>query len=109
MPGKASDSDSLRWDELALEESGGFAGLIRGARLIRARLDAREVALVDGLMARLHGAAQAGPQSYPDRMVVRLDIKSGAKSRSLQFDAADAPAALDDLLKLAPLRPLPLP
>jgi hypothetical protein len=116
MPGKKSVSDPYSsWQEVTLEESGGYTGLRRACHLHRASLHAAEAArvaeLLGSLGAPLSPRAQAST-AQPDCQSLRvaLSCAAGKGAADWLFDTAERPEALDELLALAPpLRPLPPP
>lgn len=109
MRGKRSGYKPSGWGQVVLEESGGFAGLFRGARLVRFELDEASVALVDGLLEQLAKEPYPASRSYPDGQVLKIAVESGAKSWTIQFDTSELPKAVLKLLAMAPLKPLPHP
>ena len=112
MRGKASGSDKAAeadWAELSLEESGGFAGLRRGATLQRGQVSpasAKQVAAALGALADLPASKAV---TYPDGQTLHIRVRSVSGAWSAAFDTADLPKAAADLLELAPLGPLPPP
>lgn len=109
MPGKLSDSKPATWSEVVLEESGGFSGLFRGARLVRTELDKPSIDLVDRLLMRLPKESNLPPLPYPDGQLLRLRLKAGNKSSTMVFDTSELPTAVSELLSLAPLLPIQPP
>lgn len=109
MRGKQSGFELSGWGMVVLEESGGFAGLFRGARLVRSELDQSNVALVDGLLERLAREPHAAHRQYPDGQVLKIAVEGGAVSWTMHFDTSELPKAALKLLAMAPLKPLPLP
>lgn len=109
MPGKQSASEPAIWSEVLLEESGGFSGLFRGARLVRADLDEQSIVLVSRLLKRLAREGNVPLLPYPDGQLLRLRLKQGNDFLTMAFDTSDLPKAMSELLLLAPLRPMPPP
>ena len=117
MPGKKSVSDPYsRWQEVTLEESGGYTGLRRACHLRRESLHAAQAArvaeLLSALGAPLSPVRQASAAGQPDCQSLRvaLSCAAGEGAADWRFDTAELPDALDELLSLAPpLRPMPPP
>ena len=113
MRGKASGSDRVDWLEVSLEESGGFAGLHRGATVRRAGLSAALLLRVDRALAQLAQLANARPvreqqqQHTADAQTLVVRVRSAGGSWQASFDTADLPDPAHDLLEIGPLRPLP--
>ena len=111
MRGEVSGFDRAEWLEMSLEESGGFAGLHRGATLWRANLSPALAQRVDRalvvLLAKTRPAPAQQQQDVPDAQTLSLRVRSASGSWQTSFDTADLPAAAYELLELAPLRPLP--
>lgn len=109
MRGKPLGSEPADWAEVSLEESGGFAGLRRGATLQRAQLPAGPAKRVASALQRLAGHPAPKAATYPDGQTLRVHVRTASGSWSAVFDTADLPKAAAVLLELAPLGPLPLP
>ncbi|MBC8056580.1 MAG: hypothetical protein H7Y61_08375 [Rhizobiales bacterium] len=112
MRGRTSGSEKAEWVEISLEESGGFAGLHRGATLQRANLSAALVQRIDEALARLatkKPTRQQQQQAYPDAQTLVLRVRDTGGSWQRSFDTAELPAAARELLDMAPLEPLPPP
>lgn len=110
MPGNKSASSEVltTWQELTLEESGGFAGLRRGATLERTRVDANRAARVARLLRELPPTGvsrQAAAQ--PDFQTLRVELCTPGGKHQWCFDTADLPEPVSELVALVPLRPLP--
>ena len=103
------------WQSLTVHESGGYAGLNRGATVHRSGLDDRQAAalgtllqLIDTKYAKGKTPTKAAP--VPDSQTLTLQLKAVAGAWDLSFDTADLPAEVAELMKhLPPLRPLPWP
>ena len=109
MPGKLLDSKSADWSEVVIEESGGFGGLFRGSRLVRAELDKRSTELVDRLLKQVSKQPGVSHLPHPDGQLLSVRVQTVGKSFVIDFDTSELPDAVKELLALAPLRPLPLP
>ena len=116
MPGKKSVSDPYSsWQEVTLEESGGYTGLRRACHLRRASLHSAQAARVAQLLEALgapHSPVKRVSAAQPDSQCLRvaLSCAAGEGAADWLFDTAERPEALDELLSLAPpLRPLPPP
>jgi len=108
MPGKRLDSDAGGagdWQQLRLIEQGGFAGLLRGAELRAADLDAKLADRVAKLLGQAQGAARQAP-GYPDGQTLSLEVQTSTGPWTAQFDSADLPEALDELKGLLTLKPM---
>lgn len=107
MPGKRldSDDDAVDWQQLRLTEQGGFAGLLRGAVLRAADLDARQAGRIASLLGRAQGAARQAP-GYPDGQTLSLEVETAAGPWTAHFDCADLPEAVDELKSLLTLKPM---
>lgn len=110
-----SDSDPVadgllrHWRSLAVEESGGFAGLRRGAVMKRTAVDRPTAEHVATLLGSLGPPADAAGAVQPDgqRLVLQAYCE-GDVCLVWGFDRADLPAAAEELLAMAPpFRPLP--
>ena len=97
------------WIELSLVESGGFAGLRRGATVLRAELSVVRARHVDRALDRLAKKRPRGAVAYPDAQTLTISVRRAAGSWAACFDTADLPDAASELLDVAPLRPLPAP
>lgn len=106
---EAAKAANVDWAELSLEESGGFAGLRRGATLQRQQLSPARAKRVGAALEALAGRPAVKAPAYPDGQTLRLHVRSVGGSWSASFDTADLPKAAADLLDLAPLGPLPPP
>jgi hypothetical protein len=104
---RAADS-AADWAELSLEETGGFAGLRRGATLHRDALPPAAAKRVTAALAALASRPTARAPAYPDAQTLQLRVRGADGSWSAAFDTAELPKEIAALLKLAPLGPLPL-
>jgi hypothetical protein len=104
---KAADR-AADWAELSLEETGGFAGLRRGATLQRSALPPAAAKRVTAALAALASRPTARAPAYPDAQTLQLRVRGADGSWSAAFDTAELPKEIAALLKLAPLGPLPL-
>lgn len=105
MPGKRLDSDVVDWQQLRLTEQGGFAGLLRGAELRAADLDAKQAGRIAKLLGRAQVATQHAPD-YPDGQTLSLEVQTATGPWTARFDCADLPEALDELKGLMTLKPI---
>ena len=117
MPGGklASEPVSL-WQSASIEESGGFAGLRRGATIERRGVDDGLAARIDELLTAIrsrqagavssHGQAR---QPMPDAQTLVLCVHTIQGEWTGAFDTADLPPEVSELTReFPPLRPLPL-
>lgn len=110
----ASDR-TVSWQSLTVHESGGYAGLYRGATVHRSGLDDKQAAVLGGLLQSIgtkyaKGKTPAKAAPVPDSQTLTLKLKAAAGAWDLSFDTADLPAEVAELMKyLPPLRPLPWP
>lgn len=103
------DSDELnQWQQLHVEETGGFAGLRRGCTVARGDLPAAQARRVASVLAG-EGTRRGEPAApMPDSQTLRLTLTLGGRSASWCFDTADLPDAVAELVgKLPPMKPLP--
>lgn len=113
MPGSKSVSDVVdAWTTVALEESGGFAGLRRATTLARDTLDARAATTVAGhlrtLCANAALARRGTGRAMPDAQSLTVTIESPRGRHVLTLDTSELPEAIDALLRMAPgMKPLP--
>ncbi|MBT9455152.1 MAG: hypothetical protein IV097_00880 [Burkholderiaceae bacterium] len=99
------DSESVDWQQLRLTEQGGFAGLLRGAELRAADLDAKQASRIAQLLGQARGVARQAP-GYPDGQTLSLEVQTASGPWTAQFDSADLPEAIDKLRDLLTLKPI---
>jgi hypothetical protein len=115
MRGKKSGSEDCSpcadWQSLSIEESGGFAGLRRAARLERSKVKgAAKVTKIAALLGEVQEhAGDAGPGSaMPDGQTLTIQYQSSSTTWQATFDTADLPQEVAELAKLFPtLKPMP--
>jgi emfourin len=112
MRGKKSDSDRCAdWQCLSIEESGGFAGLRRGATLERSKVKGAKATRIGSLLGELQEQAgdRSDPPHMPDAQVLTIQYQSSSATWQATFDTADLPQEVMELAKLFPsLKPMPL-
>ena len=104
------DFDELDdWQQLQVEETGGFTGLRRGCSLRRSELPPAAAARMAHLLAEIdRQPSQAPSGGTPDGQTLALTLEANGKHVHWLFDTADLPQAVSELMEeLPPLRPLP--
>jgi hypothetical protein len=111
MRGKKSDSERCAdWQSLSIEESGGFAGLRRAARLERAKVKGvAKVTKIASLLGEVqeHAGDHAPGSAMPDGQTLTIQYQSSSATWQATFDTADLPQEVAELAKLFPaLKPI---
>ena len=93
----------MNWQALSLEESGGFAGLLRATEIDRATVDRvaaeRIGTLVRAIESTHRGRQLKGEAPLPDTQTLKLEVRTGAGTWEATFDTADLP---EDVAELKP-------
>lgn len=103
------------WQSLTVRESGGYAGLNRGATVQRSELHDKQAVALGTLLQSIatkyaQGKTAAKATPVPDSQTLTLQLAAAAGAWDLSFDTADLPAEVAEVMKyLPPLRPLHWP
>jgi hypothetical protein len=114
MRGKKSGSEDCGpcadWQSLSIEESGGFAGLRRAARLERSKVRAAaKLTKITSLLEEVqqHAGDPAPGSAMPDGQTLTIQYQSSSATWQATFDTADLPQEVAELAKLFPaLKPI---
>jgi hypothetical protein len=91
------------WKELTIEESGGFAGLLREAGLSRDKLDAKQADKVTALLQQLGPASpRAKSQGMADAQQLKIQAQCDGGMMTWAFDTSELPEPAAKLLEVAP-------
>ena len=85
--------------KITFRQSGGFAGMLRGAEMDAQALDPQQTAELKRLLDQKTAAQSRGAGKARDLHQYELTVEDGGKKRTLQFDDSQVPEALRPLLK----------
>jgi hypothetical protein len=95
--------------KITFRQSGGFAGMLRGAELDAQALDPKETAELKRLLNEDAGTQSRGVGKARDLHQYEITLEDGSQKRTLQFDDSQVPDALRPLLKTLKQKSKPQP
>jgi hypothetical protein len=100
----------LKLSRIRFRQSGGFAGLVRGCDVPGDELTASQRRALSRHLSASGGTAAARGSGARDLLVYEIEVETDGGTIRLEFDEADAPQDLADLIehlqsRSAPMRP----
>jgi|SRR5262245_10434258 len=95
--------------KIMFRQSGGFAGMLRGAEVDAQALDPKEAEELKRLLQENPAAETRAASKARDLHQYEITVEDGGKKRTLQFDDSQVPDALRPLLKTLKQKSKPQP
>jgi Emfourin len=95
--------------KITFRQSGGFAGLLRGAEMDAQALDPKQTAELKRLLDEKAATQSRGPGKARDLHQYEITLEDGGQKRTLQFDDSQVPEDLRPLLKTLKQQAKPQP
>jgi hypothetical protein len=96
---------TLQWNQLVISQQGGFAGLIRGAKIEASTLSDAERDRISGLLTKSRPLSIT-TAPYADQQVINLECHQDSQVWHATFDCADLPETMSQLMQGVQLKPM---